>query len=137
MQTNTFVTIVKMKVNDRKNSYDILGTYPAHFEETKGINVNLTSRDRKDIDAVTAYIPEVLREIDVEDIIVRNPSKEDIKMLNSLKEYQDNYEAYVITSSDVFDFGSSFMRHTVVRGKWWFFWKILILTSKKQSRKEI
>ncbi len=117
MQTNTFVTIVKMKVIDRKNSYDILGTYPAHFEETKGINVNLTSRDRKDIDAVTAYIPEVLREIDVEDIIVRNPSKEDIKMLNSLKEYQDNYEAYVITSSDVFDFGSSFMRHTVVRGK--------------------
>lgn len=117
MITDTFVTLVHAEIINRENVYKVMGTYPAHFEETKGINVNLTSRDRKDIDAVTAYIPEVLREIDVEDIIVRNPGKEDIKILNSLKEYQDNYEAYVITSSDVFDFGSSFMRHTVVRGK--------------------
>nr|DAM67759.1 MAG TPA: hypothetical protein [Caudoviricetes sp.] len=117
MLTNTYVTVMKMQKVNRENTYTVLGTYPAHFEETKGINVNLSSRDRKDIDQVTIYIPEVLREVDVEDIVIRNPGKKNIKILKSLRDYQQQYEAYVITSSDVFDFGSPFMRHTVIGGK--------------------
>lgn len=117
MLTNTYVTILKMQVIDRQNTYKVLGTYPAHFEETKGINVNLSNRERSDIDLVTIYIPEVLRELGVEDIIIRNPKQESIKELNTLKQFKEFYEAYVVTSSDVFDFGSPHMRHTVVGGK--------------------
>lgn len=117
MLTNTYVTLVKMKKVNRVNTYEVLGTYPAHFEETKGINVNRSSRERSDIDAVTVYLPVVIREIDKEGIIIRNPNQEHIESLESLKEYKDKYEAYVVTSSDVFDFGSPHMRHTVVGGK--------------------
>lgn len=117
MITNTYVTIITMKVINRANSYQVLGTYPAHFEETKGINISRTSRERSDIDAVTIYIPKVLREINVEDIIIRNPNQEPIPALNTLSEYKKQYEAYTVTSSDVMDFGSSHMRHTVVGGK--------------------
>ncbi len=117
MITNTYVTIIKMQVIDRSNSYQVLGTYPAHFEENKGINVNRTSRERSDIDAVTIYIPKVLREIEVEDIIIRNPNQKPIPALKSLSDYKKQYEAYTVTSSDVMDFGSPQMRHTVVGGK--------------------
>lgn len=117
MITDTYVTLIKMKKENRVNTYYIYGTYPAHFEETKGINVNVSSRDRGDVDAVTVYIPEVLNAIDVEDIIIRNPNQGAIKEMKSLREYQEHYDAYVVTSSDVFDFGSPSMRHTVVRGK--------------------
>ena len=117
MLTNTYVSLVKMSVVNRQNTYTYLGTYPAHFEETKGINVNLSNRERSDIDLVTVYIPEVLREIDVEDIIIRNPNQDNIEELQSLKDYKKKYEAYVVTSSDVFDFGSPHMKHTVVGGK--------------------
>lgn len=106
-----------MKVINRANSYQVLGTYPAHFEETKGINTSRTSRERSDIDEITIYIPKVLREIDMEDIIIRNPNQNPIPALKSLSEYKKQYEAYTVTSSDVMDFGSPHMRHTVVGGK--------------------
>ena len=116
MITNTFVTLIKMTVENKQNTYKVYGTYPAHFEETKGINTNRSSRERTDIDKVTVYIPEVLRDIEVEDIIIRNPDKTEIQIQRSLKEFQDKYEAYIITSSDVFDFGSPSMRHTRIGG---------------------
>ena len=117
MITNTYVTIIKMKVINRANTYQVLGTYPAHFEETKGINVNRTSRERSDVDKIEVYIPEVLREVDVEDILIRNPNREEINICKTFKEYKQNYDAYMITSSDVYDFGSESMRHTVIGGK--------------------
>lgn len=117
MLTNTFVTIIQMKKINRENTYKVLGTYPAHFEETKGINTNRSSRERSDVDKVTVYIPEVLRDVKAEDIIIRNPEQKDIAELKTFKDYQNSYEAYLITSSDVYDFGSDFMRHTMIGGK--------------------
>lgn len=116
MLTNTFVTIVQMKIVNRENTYKVMGTYPAHFEETKGINTNRSSRERTDVDKITVYIPEVLRDVKYEDILIRNPNKETITDFKTFKDYKDNYEAYLITSSDVYDFGSDFMRHTMIGG---------------------
>ena len=117
MITDTYVTLIKMNIVNRQNTYETFGTFPAHFEEAKGINTNRTSRERSDVDKIEVYIPEVLREVDVEDILIRNPKQEDIIQCKTFKEYKQNYDAYMITSSDVYDFGSESMRHTVIGGK--------------------
>lgn len=116
MITDTFVTLVHMEIINRENTYKVMGTYPAHFEETKGINTSRTSRERSDVDKVTVYIPEVLRFVKAEDIIIRNPDKKEISVLKTFKDYKNNYEAYIVTSSDVYDFGSKNMRHTMIGG---------------------
>lgn len=117
MLTNTFVTIVQMKKINRENTYKVMGTYPAHFEETKGINTSRSSRERSDVDKVAVYIPEVLRDVKAEDIIIRNPEQKEIKELRAFKDYEKEYDAFLITSSDVYDFGSDFMQHTMIGGK--------------------
>lgn len=118
MKTNAKVTIIKRKVEDRENVYEFLGTYPCHWEETRGINTNRTGRSKDDIDKVTCYIPnELLRSVDVEDILIRNDDNKEIEKLRTPKDYQKKYKAKIVTVSDVFDFGSPSMQHTRIGAK--------------------
>ncbi|WP_276862557.1 DUF6751 family protein [Anaerococcus tetradius] len=113
MITNAKVTIIKKKIVNRENKYIVLGTYPCHWEETRGINTNRTARNRDDIDKITCFIPnELLREIDVEDLIIRNDEDKEIEQLKTAKDYEKKYKAKIVTVSDVFDFGSKDMQHT-------------------------
>lgn len=118
MITNAKVTIIKRMVVDRQNVYKTLGTYPCHWEETRGINTNRTGRSKDDIDEITCYIPnELLRTVDVEDLVIRNDEEIDIEELMTAKEYQKKYKAKIVTVSDVFDFGSTSMQHTRIGAK--------------------
>lgn len=118
MITNAKVTILKRTIVDRQNKYEILGTYPCHWEETRGINTNRTGRSKDDIDSITCYIPnELLRVVDVEDLVIRNDEEVEIQNLSSAKEYQKMYKAKIVTVSDVFDFGSANMQHTRIGAK--------------------
>lgn len=118
MKTNASVTIIKRAVIDRKDVYMELGTYPCHWEETRGINTNRTGRNKSDIDKVTCYIPnELLRIVDVEDLIIRNDGLKEIKQCDSFKEYEKLYNAKIVTVCDCFDFGSRRMRHTRIGAK--------------------
>lgn len=113
MLTNAKVTIVKKKIVNRENVYQVLGTYPCHWEETRGINTNRTGRSRDDIDKITCFIPEkLLREVDVEDLLIRNDEEKEIEQLKTAKEYAIKYKAKIVTVSDVYDFGSQKMQHT-------------------------
>ncbi|WP_130818982.1 hypothetical protein [Anaerococcus vaginimassiliensis] len=118
MKTNAKVTIIKRNVIDRENVYETLGTYPCHWEETRGINTNRTVRSKDDIDKVTCYIPnELLRSVEVEDLVIRNDEEKVIEELKTAKDYQKNYKAKIVTVSDVFDFGSPSMQHTRIGAK--------------------
>ena len=118
MITNAKVTIIKRMVVDRQDVYKTLGTYPCHWEETRGINTNRTGRSKDDIDKVTCYIPhELLRSVDVEDLVIRNDEEIDIEELKTAKDYQKKYKAKIVTVSDVFDFGSTSMQHTRIGAK--------------------
>lgn len=113
MKTNAQVTIIKRYVENRQDVYAEYGTYPCHWEETRGINTNRTTRNRDDIDKITCFIPnELLREIDVEDLIIRNDEDKEIEQLKTAKDYEKKYKAKIVTVSDVFDFGSKDMQHT-------------------------
>lgn len=113
MITNAKVTIIKRMVVDRQDVYETLGTYPCHWEETRGINTNRTGRSKDDIDSITCYIPhEILRNVDVEDLLIRNDEEIEIQNLSTAKDYQKMYKAKIVTVSDVFDFGSPNMQHT-------------------------
>lgn len=117
MRTNTKVSLVKREVKDRQTSYNLIGTYPAHLEETKGVNVTRTNRDREDMDSIEAYIPQVIEGLSPEDILINNPDLLEIEELRSLKAYQEKYEAYLITTVDRYNFGSNHMRHTRIGAK--------------------
>lgn len=118
MLTNAKATIVKKKIVNRENVYAVLGTYPCHWEETRGINTNRTGRSRDDIDKITCFIPEkLLREVDVEDLLIRNDEEIEIQNLSTAKDYQKMYKAKIVTVSDVFDFGSPNMQHTRIGAK--------------------
>lgn len=118
MITNAKVTIIKRVVVERQNTYTILGTYPCHWEETRGINTNRTGRSKDDIDKITCYIPNhLLKSVDVEDIVIRNDEAEDIPILRTAKDYQKQYKAKIVTVCDVFDFGSPKMQHTRIGAK--------------------
>lgn len=118
MRTNANVTIIKRMVVNRQDVYSELGTYPCHWEETRGINTNRTGRNKDDIDKITCYIPNhLLRMIDVEDLIIRNDDLKEIKQLRTFKEYEKEYGARIITVCDVFDFGSKRMQHTRIGAK--------------------
>lgn len=118
MRTNANVTIIKRMVVNRQDVYSELGTYPCHWEETRGINTNRTGRNKDDIDKITCYIPNhLLRMIDVEDLIIRNDDLKEIKQLRTFKEYEKEYGARIITVCDVFDFGSKNMQHTRIGAK--------------------
>lgn len=113
MLTNAKVTIIKKKIINRESFYTVLGTYPCHWEETRGINTNRTGRNRDDIDKITCFIPEkLLREVDVEDLLIRNDEGIEIENLKTAKEYEIRYKAKIVTVSDVYDFGSNEMQHT-------------------------
>lgn len=118
MITNAKVTILKRTIVDRQNKYETLGTYPCHWEETRGINTNRTGRSKDDIDSITCYIPnELLRSVDVEDLVIRNDEEIEIQNLSTAKDYQKMYKAKIVTVSDVFDFGSASMQHTRIGAK--------------------
>lgn len=118
MITNAKVTIIKRKVVNRQNVYSNVGTYPCHWEETRGINTNRTGRNRDDIDKITCYIPNhLLKAVEVEDLIIRNDDLKEIKQLASAKEFRKLYGARTVTICDVFDFGSSNMQHTRIGAK--------------------
>lgn len=118
MITNAQVTIIKRSVVNRQNVYNKLGTYPCHWEETRGINTNRTGRNRDDIDKITCYIPnKLLKAVSVEDLIIRSDGLEDIKQLASAKDYINEYGARTVTVCDVFDFGSKNMQHTRIGAK--------------------
>ncbi|MSS77382.1 hypothetical protein HV819_02235 [Anaerococcus sp. AGMB00486] len=118
MRTNASVTIIKRMVVNRQDVYSELGTYPCHWEETRGINANRTGRSRDDIDKITCYIPNhLLRMVDVEDLIIRNDNLKEIKQLKTFKEYEKEYGARKITVCDVFDFGSKNMQYTRIGAK--------------------
>lgn len=117
LKPNAKVTIVKQTIKNRETYYKTINTYNAFWQENKGINTNSSSRDRKDIDKITCYILEVLKEIEVEDILIRNDNNEEIESLRTLREYQNNYDAHTITSADVYDFGNKEMQHTRIGAK--------------------
>lgn len=117
LKSNAKVTILKQVIENRETKYKPLGTFNALRIENKGVNANLTSRNRQDIDKITCYIFEVLREIDSEDIIIRNDEERVILEQNSLKKYQENYDAHAITTSDIYDFGNPTMWHTRIGAK--------------------
>ncbi|WP_299034118.1 hypothetical protein [uncultured Anaerococcus sp.] len=117
LSANAKVTVIKQFIRNRQTEYRIIGTFNALRIENKGYNSNLTSRDRKDIDKVTCYILKVLKELDSEDIIIRNDDEKNIVECNSLKQYQEKYDAHVITTSDVYDFGNPDMWYTRIGAK--------------------
>ncbi|EGC83396.1 DUF6751 family protein [Anaerococcus hydrogenalis] len=118
MKTNAQVTIIKRYVENRQDIYAEYGTYPCHWEETRGINTNRTGRSRDDIDKITCYIPNhLLKAVEVEDLIIRNDELKEIKQLASAKEFRKLYGARTVTVCDVFDFGSKKMQHTRIGAK--------------------
>lgn len=107
MLTNSRITILTKESKGRENIYIPQQIVEAHWEDTRGYNIQQSSRALSEVDNITVYISIQEYKIKINDLIVRGEVTKEYGSYESLK--KEHEDAFIITSVDKYDYGN--LRH--------------------------
>ena len=104
MLTNSIITILKKENVGRDNIYIPKEPVKAHWEDTRGYNIQQSSRALSEVDNITVYISMQDEKIKINDLIVKGKIDKEYKSYEELK--KEHEDAFIITTVDRYDYGS-------------------------------